>query len=168
MSKPIVLVDEKDKIVGFGEKFQTHKIPVKLHRAISILIFNKDKSKVLITKRSESKPTWGECWSNAVCSHPYPGESYQTAAERRVFEELGFRTPLTELFNFTYEAKMDNGIWGEHELDHVFTGTYEGPINPDLNEVSDCEWVVIERLKKDIEENSEKYTPWFKMILEKL
>lgn len=166
MSKPIVLVDEKDRVVGFKEKFATHKIPVALHRAISIVILNPDKSKMLITKRAKVKPTWGEYWSNSVCSHPYPDESYQTAADRRIFEELGFKTPLKEVLNFSYSAEMDNKIWGECELDHVFLGYYDGPVNPDPNEVSDYRWVEIGELKKELKENPDKYTPWFKLIMD--
>ena len=165
---PVVLIDENDEVIGFKEKFSTHKVPVSLHRAISIIIFNKDKTQMLITKRSEDKPTWGGFWTNAVCSHPFPGETYQKAAERRIFEELGFRTSLKEVFSFVYEAEMDGKIWGEHELDHVFTGMYEGKIIPDPNEVSDYEWIKIKDLGKDLEKDSKKYTPWFKMIVNKL
>lgn len=167
MSKPVVLVDEKDNVLGYGEKFVTHKIPVALHRAISILIFNKDKSQMLVTKRADDKPTWGGFWSNAVCTHPFPEETYQEAAERRIFEELGFKTKLTESFYFIYDALMQNKIWGEHELDHVFVGFYDGPINQDPAEVSDYKWVKIEELKKGLKDNPDKYTPWFKIITEK-
>jgi isopentenyl-diphosphate Delta-isomerase len=168
MSKPLVLVNKKDCVLGFKEKFATHKIPVPLHRAISIVIFNKDKRKMLITKRAECKPTWPLFWTNAVCSHPYPKETYQKAAERRIFEELGFKTPLKEIFLFTYEAKMTNKIWGEHELDHVFTGIYEGSVKPDPKEISGYEWIKIRDLRKDAKDNPHKYSPWLKIILSKL
>lgn len=168
MPKPVVLVDEKDQVVGLGEKYETHKIPVKLHRAISILIFNKDKSQMLITKRALAKQTWGGFWSNAVCSHPYPEETYQEAAERRLFEELRIKTMLKEILVFDYKAKMKNEVWGECELDHVFEGRYEGRIGPDPNEIKDYKWILLGELRNDIENNSEKYTPWFKMILDRL
>lgn len=164
----MVLVDEKDNIVGYKEKFATHKIPVALHRAISIVIFNKDKTEMLITKRAIVKPTWPYFWTNAVCSHPYSGETYQKAAERRLYEELGFRTKLKEVFYLIYSAEMDNRIWGEHELDHVFTGTYEGKIKPNPSEVAGYEWLKISVLKKDIKTNPNKYSPWFMIILNKL
>lgn len=164
----IVLVDENDKVLGLKEKFATHKIPVPLHRAISIVIFNKDKSEMLITKRAANKPTWPYFWTNAVCSHPYPEETYQEAADRRLYEELGFKTPLKEVFKFSYEAEMDNKVWGEHELDHTFVGTYEGSISPNPEEVAGYEWIGIEDLKKDLKKNPKKYTPWFKVILKKL
>lgn len=161
-------MDSKDNVIGYKEKFSTHKIPVPLHRAISIVIFNKDKTEMLITKRAKVKPTWPYFWTNAVCSHPYPEETYQKAAARRLYEELGFKTKLKELFFFTYSAEMDNKIWGEHELDHVFTGVYEGKIKPDPDEVADYEWVKISDLKKDVKVNPQKYSPWFKIILKKI
>ena len=166
MAKPIVLVDEKDNVLGFKEKFETHKIPVPLHRAISIVVFNGDK--MLITKRAEDKPTWPGFWTNAVCTHPYPKETYQKAAERRIFEELGFKTPLKEIFSFIYKAKMESGDWGEHELDHVFSGSHEGLIKPNPDEIESYEWVEIGKLKKDVVKDPKKYTPWFKIILKRI
>jgi len=168
VAKPIVLVDIEDTVLGFKEKMTTHKIPVKLHRAISILIFNKDKSKMLITKRTSTKPTWGGFWTNAVCTHPYPNETYQESAKRRLFEELGFKTKLTEIFSFIYEAKMEGGVWGECELDHVFEGAYEGSVKPDPSEIDDYEWIKLSDLRFDLKNNPNKYTPWFRIILERI
>lgn len=164
----VVLVDKDDKILGLKEKFLAHKVPVPLHRAISVVIFNKDKTKMLITKRVKAKPTWGGFWSNAVCSHPFPNETYKNAAERRVFEELGIRLQLKEEFNFTYSAEMENRVWGENEIDYVFTGAYEGKIEPNPDEISDYEWIEINKLRTDIEKNYNKYTPWFKIILDRI
>lgn len=164
----VVLVDKNDKVLGMKEKFEAHKHPVPLHRAISIVIFNKDNSQMLITKRASTKPTWGGFWTNAVCTHPYPDETYQESAERRIFEELGFTTKLKEAFVFDYEAKMSKGVWGECELDHVFTGNYEGPIKPNPEEIDEYKWIKVGDLKKDIKISPDKYTPWFKIILKRL
>lgn len=164
----MVLVDKDDHVLGFKEKFATHKIPVPLHRAISIVIYNKDKSEMIITKRAKIKPTWPYFWTNAVCSHPYPNETYQKAAERRLYEELGFNTRLKKAFQFSYSAEMDNKIWGEHEYDVTFTGIYEGKIHPNPDEVAGYEWIKITDLEKDIRKNSKKYSPWFKIIIKKV
>jgi len=165
----VVLVDQNDQVKGFKEKFACHKIPVPLHRTISIVIFNQDKTEMLITKRSTKKPTWPLVWSNAVCSHPYPGENYQKAAERRLYEELGFETPLRPVFKFNYRAEMANRVWGECELDAVFVGKYDGrPIHPNPDEVAGYKWLKTEELKKDLKKNPGKYTPWFGAILRRL
>lgn len=164
----VVLVDENDNVIGYKEKFAAHKIPVPLHRAISIVIFNKDKTQMLITKRAQAKPVWPHFWSNAVCTNVHPNESYLDCADRRLFEELGFKTKLIEVFRFIYKADMDNRVWGEHEFDTVFTGTYRGDIHPNPDEVEGFEWLTIRDLKKDIKNNPKKYTPWFIIILKKL
>jgi len=166
-AKPMVLVNEKDKVLGYKEKFATHKNPVPLHRAISIVLFNKNHSEMLITKRAKVKPTWPYYWTNAVCSHPYPGESYCEAADRRLKEELGIATKLKEVFRFSYEAKM-NKTWGEHELDATFMGVFEGPLLPNPDEIAGYEWMEIAKLKQELKKNPARFTPWFHLIVKKV
>jgi isopentenyl-diphosphate Delta-isomerase len=163
----VVLVDENDNVIGLKEKFATHKNPVPLHRAISIVIYSPDRKSMLLQKRSTKKPTWPLYWSNTVCSHPYPEESYADAAKRRLVEEMGFTTTLKELYRMIYDAIMDEK-WGEHELDVVFEGVYDGPVNPNPDEAADFKWLTIEELKKDLVANPGIYTPWFKMMVKKM
>lgn len=163
----LILVDEKDRVLALEPKEENHKNPVPLHRAISILLFNKNKDQILITQRAENKKTWPLFWSNAVCSHPYFHESYQQAAKRRLEEELGIKTKLKEVLRFIYEAQYDK-TWGEHEYDVVFEGSFEGEIKPHEDEISSYRWVEIKQLKKEARKNPKKFTPWFKIILEKI
>ena len=86
------------------------------------------------------------------------------ATERRLHEELGFKTPLMHLFSFRYEADYD-GEYGENEIDHVFVGIYDGEIKSDRNEIENWKFVDIKSLKEDIRTNHEAYTPWFKEAL---
>ncbi len=167
MSVNVTLVDENDNVVGYKEKYEAHHNPVPLHRAISVIIVSPDNKKMLLQKRSLLKPTWGGYWSNATCTHPLPNESYKDAAKRRLVEEMGIKTRLTEIFRFIYEAKYDT-IWGEHELDVVFVGKLKGRVKLDKDEAEDFKWVNTDKLKVDIKARTELYTPWFKLILSKL
>ena len=133
-----------------------------MHRAFSILIFN-NKKELLIHKRESSKYHSGGLWTNTVCSHPKPGEKTEDAAHRRLKEEMGFDCPLKELFHFIYKAKIKNLI--EHEIDHVFVGFYNGDPNPDPEEIEDIKWISIKEIKEDIKNNPDKYTYWFKIII---
>lgn len=161
----IVLVDKKDKVLGYKDKVETHKNPVPLHRASSVVIYDNDK--MLIQKRSALKPTWPLYWSNTCCTHPYKGESYIGAARRRLREEMGFDTVLKEEFRFIHKAKYDKEF-GEHELDCVFVGSYSGKVNPDPKEIADFKWVEVSKLMSEIKKKPDKYTPWFKIILQRL
>jgi len=163
----IALVDGSDQVVGYREKYATHQNPVPLHRAVSVIILDKNGQRMLLQKRAGGKPTWPLFWSNASCTHPLRGESYQAAAERRLKEEMGIITRLKEVFKFTYKAKY-NETWGEHELDTVFIGRYSGEVRPDPSEATAFKWVELKKLIREIKKTPELYTPWFKIILKKL
>jgi isopentenyl-diphosphate delta-isomerase len=164
MPEQIILVDKNDNKIGTGEKLKTHK-EGKLHRAFSILIFN-SKNELLIQKRAKTKYHTPRLWTNTCCSHPRKGETLEKATHRGLKKEMGFDCELKEIFTFIYKAKFENGLT-EHEYDHVFIGKFDGNPNPDPNEADDYKWVSLEKLKKDIKNNPEKYTPWFRIILKK-
>jgi isopentenyl-diphosphate Delta-isomerase len=154
----VVLVDEQDREVGVMEKMEAHKKAV-LHRAFSVFIFN-GKGEWLLQRRALKKYHSGGLWTNACCSHPAPGESVLHAAERRLREEMGFTAPLVKAFDFIYQASFDNGL-AEYEFDHVFTGTYEGPIRPNPDEVDDFQFISLEELGRSLGSEPGLYTAWF-------
>lgn len=163
MTEFVVLVTPEDQVTGLMEKQQAH-IEGVLHRAFSVFVFN-DKGDVLLQQRAAHKYHTPTLWANTCCSHPRENESYEQAAHRRLQEEMGFDCQLEHRFHFIYHAEFDNGLI-EHELDHVFTGYYNGDVTPDPDEVMAYQWISPEDLKRDIQETPEKYTAWFKMILE--
>ncbi len=158
----VILVDEKDREVGVGEKLDVHRRGL-LHRAFSIFVFDSS-GRILLQRRAKKKYHCGGLWSNTCCSHPRPGEPLEKAVHRRLEEEMGFDTDLKRIFSFIYRVEFDNGL-SEHELDHVFIGFYDGPVRPDPDEADDFAWVEPEKVLKDMEENPEKYTYWFRLSL---
>lgn len=161
----IILVDERDKQVGTEEKIKAHK-EGKLHRAFSIFIFN-SKGETLLQKRAREKYHSGGLWTNACCSHPRAREALDEAAHRRLKEEMCFDCPLKEIFSFIYKVKFGNGLT-EHELDHVFTGRFQGKPKPNPEEAEDWKWVSVEWVKEDIRKNPQNYTYWFKVALKRM
>lgn len=162
MEEQVVLVSEKDEILGVMDKMQAHENGI-LHRAFSVFLFN-DKGEMLLQKRAAGKYHSPNQWTNAVCSHPRLDETYLEAAERRLKEELGIETPLTYRFNFLYKADVGQNLW-EHELDHVFTGNFEGEFKLNEEEVSEVRYISIDDLDKEMSANPENFTEWFKIIL---
>ena len=165
MEEFVVLVDENDNEIGIAEKMKAHE-DAKLHRAFSIFIFNSN-GEMLLQQRACDKYHSGCLWTNATCSHPRPGENVEQAAHRRLQEEMGFDTELNKAFHFIYKAEFDHGLT-EHELDHVFIGEFDGPINLNPIEADDFMWIDLETLQNEIKENPEKYTVWFKIALDKV
>jgi isopentenyl-diphosphate delta-isomerase len=166
VKETVILVDEQDNEVGTEEKISAHEDGGKLHRAFSVFIFN-EKGKMLIQKRASQKYHCGGLWTNTCCSHPRPGEKVDNAAHRKLHQEMGFDTDLKEILSFIYRAEFENGLT-EHELDHVFVGNFQGEPKPNPDEAGDFKWIKIEDLAKDIKQNPDKYTPWFKKIFERV
>ena len=162
MEEQVVLVSEKDEILGVMDKMQAHENGI-LHRAFSVFLFN-DKGEMLLQKRAADKYHSPNQWTNAVCSHPRMGETYMEEAQRRLKEELGIETPITYRFNFLYKADVGQNLW-EHELDHVFTGNFEGEFKLNEEEVSEVRYISIDELDKEMSANPENFTEWFKIIL---
>ena len=158
----VILVDEHDVEMGTMEKMQAHREGV-LHRAFSVLLFNTH-GEMLIQKRANSKYHSAGLWTNTCCSHPHPGEDVRSAARRRLKEEMGIDLQPEFAYTFIYKAQLNEDLI-EHELDHVFTGTFDGIPHPNSTEIESWKFMDIQTLKDDVLSHPENYTPWFKLIL---
>lgn len=160
----VILVDPKDRELGVAEKMQAH-IDGSLHRAFSVFVFDND-GRLLLQRRAREKYHSGGLWSNTACGHPRPGETTIAAAHRRLREEMGFDCALHEAFAFLYRAEMD-GALVEHEYDHVFVGAYDGEPAPDPSEAEDWRWVDLDELRRELKEESQRYSFWLKAAVER-
>ena len=161
----VILVDEENNEIGTEEKIKAHK-EGKLHRAFSIFIFN-SKGELLLQQRQKSKYHSGGLWSNTVCSHPRPGETYEVATKRRLMEEMGFECEMKKLFCFIYNTGFQNGLI-ENEYDCVFAGKFDGTPEMNEEEVMDFKWMDVGELREDIEKNPDNYSVWLRIALKKM
>jgi isopentenyl-diphosphate delta-isomerase len=160
----VILVDTNDKQIGLMPKMEAHEKGL-LHRAFSVFILN-ESGELMLQQRALDKYHSPGLWTNTCCSHQREGESNVEAGKRRLFEEMGFVTELTDLVSFIYKAPFDNGLT-EHEFDHVLIGYFEE--NPKINqeEVAAWKWMPIDAVKADLSEHPDIYTEWFKIIFDK-
>jgi isopentenyl-diphosphate delta-isomerase len=166
MHEEVILVNEQDEQTGTIEKMEAHRKAL-LHRAFSVFIFN-GKGEMLLQQRAFSKYHSPGLWTNTCCSHPRPGEAVETAARRRLKEEMGFETALKKIFDFIYRADFDNGLT-EFEFDHVYAGIYSGAnLNPVKQEVVDYCFRSVEDIQNDLGSCPEKYSSWFLIAFPKV
>jgi isopentenyl-diphosphate Delta-isomerase len=163
----VVLVDERDNPLGVEAKLPAHERGGRLHRAFSVFIVNCD-GKMLLQRRARGKYHFGGLWTNACCSHPRPGQDVADAAAARLREEFGFDASLSPAFTFVYRAEDPGTGLTEHEFDHVFIGEFNGSPAPNPGEIEDWEWVDPSELLRDVELHPAKYTPWFRIALERV
>ena len=163
----LLLVNELDEVVGYGEKLEVHQNGGKLHRAFSIFLFNA-RGEMLLQRRAPAKYHFAGLWSNACCGHPLRGQELHEAAFRRLGFEFGFETPLEHVGSFLYRAFDAKSGLIEHEFDHIFRGQWDGQPAPNPEEISDWKWMEVEVLREDVAQHPELYTPWFQIVLEEV
>ena len=164
MEERVVLVDESDAEVGTAEKLRAH-VEGRLHRAISVFVVD-DGGRLLLQRRAAGKYHSGGQWTNTCCSHPRPGEPAPDAAVRRLREEMGIGARLRPAFRFVYRADVGGGLV-EHEYDHVFVGRHDGADpRPDPDEVDGWRWASLDELRAELRDSPERFTPWFRMVMD--
>lgn len=162
MEQRVILVDDQDKEIGLEYKMAAHQNGGKLHRAISVYIFNSD-GKTMIQQRAKEKYHSGLLWSNTCCTNCYEGESAVESAHRSLKNEMGFDCNLDEVFSTIYKADVGAGLT-EHEYLHVFFGIYNDEPKLNSDEAVAWEWIGVDELAADMKENPAKYSEWLKLL----
>ena len=164
MKEEVILVDTSDNPIGTMPKMEAHE-KAALHRAFSVFIINNE-GQLMLQQRALHKYHSPGLWTNTCCSHQRLGETNLEAGARRLQEEMGFETPLEELFSFIYKAPFDNGLT-EHELDHILLGYYDAVPEINEEEVASWKWMDLEQVAEEKKTKPENYTVWFKIIFDR-
>jgi isopentenyl-diphosphate delta-isomerase len=165
MTEMLILVDSNDNPIGFEEKVKCHLPQGKLHRAFTVLLFNKE-GKLLLTRRSQSKMLWPGDWDGTVASHPRKTETYVSSAERRLPEELGSGCKLDYLFKFEYHVPYKD-VGSENEVCGTLIGNVDESFQLKLvkDEISESKFSDSDELFSDVQKNPQNYCPWMIVAL---
>lgn len=168
--KSVILTNEQGANLGLAEIVSAHTNGGLLHQAFSIVVYNNDRSKILIQKRATSKMLFAGLWANTCCSHPQGESPIEEEASKRLMEECGFTCPLTVHSSFVYKADDPAGHGTEYEYDTILIGetAEETVCNLDPEEVEEIQWITLEELKNDMKEHEEHYAPWFHDIIKRI
>jgi isopentenyl-diphosphate delta-isomerase len=155
----VVLLDETGHAQGVADKTAVHHDRTPLHLAFSCYIFNSS-GQFLLTRRAFGKHVFPGVWTNSCCGHPGPDEALDAAVLRRVRQELGITLPSAVLLlpRFRYQARMDGVL--ENELCPVYAGYYDGPLDPDPEEVADVKWVEWSDFCSSVLAGQQPISPW--------
>jgi isopentenyl-diphosphate delta-isomerase len=165
----IVLADEHGRPTGSAEKWSSHHADTPLHLAFSCYVFDSSGA-FLMTRRAASKKVWPGVWTNSVCGHPAPGESFHDAIQRRLRYELGMAARDVEvvLADHLYRAPPFAGIV-EYEFCPVFVAREAGAPEPNPREVDAYAWVAWEEFVSGAREDTrDDYSWWCKNQLREL
>jgi isopentenyl-diphosphate delta-isomerase len=146
--------------VGAAPKSLVHSAHTPLHLAFSCHLIRPD-GRVLVTRRALTKVAWPGVWTNSVCGHPAPGESFEDAVARRAGQELGMRVHDVRVVlpDFRYRATDVSGVT-ENEICPVFIARTDDDARPDPEEVMDQAWVDPLELGRAVTAAPWALSPW--------
>lgn len=160
----LVLVDSQDRVTGRASKARVHAGAGLLHRAFSVFLWDCH-DRLLIHRRSESKPLWPGYWTNSCCSHPRSGETLENSVHRRIREELGCEAAtLDYVCAFEYHAAYRD-IGSEHELCHIYLARLApgDSIRVHPMEISEITWCTLSDVDEMMRAQRDDLTPWFRL-----
>ncbi len=164
----VILVDNKDKELGYSSIEKTHTGQGMRHRAFVTLLYN-SKNQVLLQRRRHR--LFDGLWDLTAVSHPLHikdhNESYQEASDRALKKEMGVgHVVVRKVGGFNYFAR-DRGNC-ENEYCAVLVGKWDGKQKTNPKEVYGARWVDFGKFLKDIKVNPKKYTLWAVLALKEV
>ena len=138
------LVDEEGKVIGKATRGECHNGSRLLHPVVHLHVFN-SKGEVYLQKRPEWKDIQPGKWDTAVGGHIDYGETPDDALRREVGEELG----ITDFHPVAMGLYVFNGL-RERELVYVNKTTYDGPVNPSVEELDGGRFWTLQEIKDAI------------------
>ncbi len=138
------LVNEEGKTIGKATRKECHSGSKMLHPVVHLHIFN-DNGDLYLQKRSMRKDIQPGKWDTAVGGHIDYGESVEEALRREVREELGVTdfSPI-KITSYIFESAI------EKELVNTFRTVYNGPFNPDPEELDGGRFWAIDEILESI------------------
>jgi isopentenyldiphosphate isomerase len=124
-------VTDEDVVLGPVARSRVHGNPGLIHRSVHVLVFH-PVGKLLLQKRSAFKDIQPGKWDTSVGGHVGFGQSYEDAARREAWEELGLEL---EAMEFLYFSRIRNEV--ESENIRTYLCVSEGPFRPDPGEIED-------------------------------
>ncbi len=161
----ILLVDEQDKPIGYGDKLAVHVAGLR-HRAFSVFIVN-SAGQCLLQKRAAGKYHSGGLWSNACCGHFETPKVSIRAVRRRLAEEMGLDCDLWPAGIVAYRVPVGQGLV-EDEINHIFIGLSDQEPRPDPQEAAAYRYLSPAELRRDLSLNPDRYSEWLKIILARI
>lgn len=148
-TEQVDIVNENNNIIGSTDAETAHNQKL-MHRVIGVFVF--DENGTLYLQKGNK---YGKL-DISVGGHVQKGESYEDAAQREMFEELGLVAPLVHISTFLPTDARLNHYWA------IFTATTPAHWKfRATDEVSSLEKMNLEKIKKMMKSEPDLFTHGF-------
>ena len=144
MSELVEHVDEHDRVLGVVERGEAER--EHLPHRIATTICRDRTGRILTLRRSGAMTRFPGHYDVMVGGAAGVGESYEEAASRELFEELGVRVPVRFLFKFLCREGIGPVWFGVHEA------LVTEPLVPDPGEIAWQGWLTEAELREVVDQ----------------
>ncbi len=139
-------VDENDHPIGPIGRDDSRKSGAR-YRIVRVSVEDSD-GNVLLQKRLETKKTYPGCWDTSAGGNITYGETYEVAAERELYEEVGIEGVALEEQAYFYGEVVDPAGNKMNRFTKVYKAVVPRTIKvtPQSEEVAELRWVTPEEL----------------------
>lgn len=154
------IVDENDEVIGTEKRGIIHANRL-LHRAVHILMFNRE-GKLYLQRRSLEKDAAPGKWDSSASGHVDPGESYDESAARELEEELNIHSrPKLEKI-----AKLPASRRTGMEFTTIYKTSCDDTPTPNPHEIMDGTWVTPDELDHWMAQEPTVFAGCFRLVWE--
>jgi isopentenyldiphosphate isomerase len=158
------VVNEKDMVIGKEWKNKCHKEGI-WHRVVGVLLFNSD-GKMWLQKRAKHKTFQGRNLDFSASGHMGSGDTYEEAAKRELFEELGVSVELKDSgIKILEDYIYSEGVHVRHII-KLFIGKHDGPFEVQEEELEGIKSYSINEVKEILKKKPPVMTEGLKLVLE--
>lgn len=138
------LVDRSGAPIGQASREECHGDPSLLHSVVHVHVMSTD-GRVYLQKRSRRKDTNPGRWDTSVGGHVNAGEPVRQAVLRESREELGIDATAARVLS----TMLNEGSF-ESEFVHCFLLVYDGPFQPDPEEIDEGRFFTVPEVESMI------------------
>jgi len=163
MEQTLILVDNKDRIMGYAPRELCHTGKGKHHRAFVIALYN-SKGQLLLQHRKHALFT--NRWDLTAASHPLRlksrNQSYREAAARCLKTEFGVDgISLRKIGAFNYFAPHGKKCENEHCA--VIVGKYDGKVRANPKVAYGFRWAPFRETLVEIRKKPQSFVLWARL-----
>lgn len=170
-SELLEVCSEDNEVIGLERRSVVHSKGLR-HRAVYCVVTN-GKGQILLQQRSPNKQIGPGQWDLSLAEHLAPGETYRQAAARGLAEELGIdcdpralQGPMTP--NHARKLEIPGKFCDSEFVECYRLAAYDGPLDPDDDEVFSIQWTSLQQLKQHAASSSSTYTPWLLVEMQRM
>jgi isopentenyl-diphosphate delta-isomerase len=163
LEQTLILVDNKDRILGYAPRSVCHTGKGLRHRAFVVALYNSE-GEVLLQRRKHA--IFSNLWDLAGASHPLRirgrNESYAEAAARCVRDEFGVKgIALRKIGAFNYFAQQGKKCENEHCA--LIVGKYDGKVKLNPKVAYGFRWASLHETLTEIRRKPRSFVMWARL-----